>query len=118
MGWSLDSLRTLGFPPTGRGHLMVSLCRRMAGTAGLDFMGRRILCEKALAAEMVSCKLASYYLLLRYRACSGHSLTFDNFGFRVSYAQLYDSYLHLLARRCTTDEDEQSIEAPQPSAVP
>src|SRR6266704_1246709 len=111
MGWSLDSLRTLGFPPAGRGHLMVSLCRRMAGTAGLDFMGRRILFEKALAAEMVSCKLARYYLLLRARACRGHSLPIDNFGFRVPHAELYNSYLHLLAGSCTADEDEQPIEA-------
>src|SRR6266568_7395338 len=118
MGWSLDSLRTLGFPPTGRGHLMVSLRRRMAGTAGLDFMGRRILCEKALAAEVVSCKLARYYLLLRSRACSGHSLTIDNFGFRVSHAELYNSYLYRLAGRCAADEDEQTIETTQPSAIP
>jgi len=90
---------------------MVSLCRRMAGTAGLDLMGRRILCEKALAAEMVSCKLARYYLLLRARACRGHSLTIDNFGFRVPHAELYNSYHHLLARRCTADEDEQPIDA-------
>src|SRR5207245_8994488 len=83
MGWSLDRLGTLGFPPTGRGHLMVSFCRRMAGTAGLDFMGRRILCERALAAEMVSCKLAGYYLLLRARPCCGHSVSFDKFGFCV-----------------------------------
>ncbi len=67
---------------------MVSLRRRMAGTAGLDFMGRRILCEKTLAAEMVSCKLTRHYLLLRPRACSGHSLTIDNLGFCVSYAEL------------------------------
>jgi len=58
----------------------------MAGTAGLDFMGRRILCEKALAAEMVSCELAGYSLLLCSRACSGHSVSFDNFGFCVSYS--------------------------------
>jgi len=90
---------------------MVSFCRRMAGTAGLDFMGRRILCEKALAAEMVSCKLARYYLLLRARACRGHSLTIDNFGFRVPHAELYNSYHHLLAGGCTADEDEQSVEA-------
>jgi len=74
-------------------------------------MGRRILCEKALAAEMVSCKLARYYLLLRARACRGHSLTIDNFGFRVPHAELYNSYHHLLAGSCTTDEDEQSVEA-------
>ena len=82
----------------------------MAGTAGLDLVGRRILCEKTLAAEMVSCKLPGYYLLLRSRACSGHSLTFDNFGFCVPYAELYDSYPHLLAGRCTANKDEQSIE--------
>src|SRR6266516_3117841 len=110
MGWSLDSLRTLGIPPVGGGRFMVSFCRRLAGTAGLDFMGRRILCEKALAAEMVSCKLARYYLLLRCRACSGHSLTIDNFGFRVPHAELYNSYHDLLAGSCTADEDEQSIE--------
>ena len=90
---------------------MVSLCRRVARTPGLDFMGRRILCEEALAAEMVSCKLASYYLLLRCRACRGHSLTIDNFGFRVPHAELYNSHLHLLAGSCTADEDEQSVEA-------
>ena len=90
---------------------MVSLCRRLAGTAGLDFVGRRILCEEALAAEMVSCKLDRYYLLLRSRACRGHSLTIDDFGFRVPDAELYNSYLHLLAGSCTADEDEQSVEA-------
>ncbi len=67
---------------------MVSFCRRLAGTAGLDLVGRRILREKALAAEMVSRKLAGYALLLCSRVCSGHSLTFDNFGFCVSYAEL------------------------------
>src|SRR6266581_5332214 len=110
MGRSLDSLRTLGIPPVGGGRFMVSFCRRLAGTAGLDFMGRRILFEKSLAAEMVSRKLAGYYLLLCSRACRGHSLTFDNFGFCVSYAELYDSYFHLLARSCTANEKEQSIE--------
>ena len=97
---------------------MVSFCRLLAGTAGLDLMGRRILCEKALVAEMVSCELAGDVLLLCSRACSGYSVSFDNLGFRMSYAELYNSYLHLLARRCTADEDEQSIEATQPSTVP
>src|SRR5207245_9010331 len=109
MGWSLDRLGALGFPPTGRGHLMVSFCRRMAGTAGLDFMGRRILCERALAAEVVSCKLAGYYLLLRARPCCGHSVSFDKFAFYVPHAELYDSYFHLFARRATAAEDTRSM---------
>ena len=73
-------------------------------------MGRRILFEKTLAAEMVCCKLAGYALLLRSRACSGHSLTRDHFCFSVSYAKLYDSYPHLVAGRYILDEDEQSVE--------
>jgi len=90
---------------------MVPFCRLLAGTAGLDFMGGRILCEKALAAEMVSCKLAGYCILLRARACCGHSVSFDKFGFCVPHAELYNSHSHLFARRCTANEDEQSIEA-------
>src|SRR5712692_1662566 len=81
------------FLPLGE-DLMVSFCRLLAGTARLDLVGRRILREKALAAEMVSRELAGHYLLLRYRARSGHSLTFDNFGFRVSHAKLDNSCFH------------------------
>ena len=85
---------------------MVSLCRRVAWAAGLDFMGRRILREKTLVAKMVSCELAGYIPLLCSCACSGHSLTSDNLGFCVSYAQLYNSHFHLLARRSPTHEHE------------
>jgi hypothetical protein len=59
---------------------------------------------------MVSCKLAGYYLLLRARACSGHSVSFDKFGFCMPYAELYNSYSYLLAGSRTAYEDEQSIE--------
>jgi hypothetical protein len=59
---------------------------------------------------MVSCKLDGHYLLLRCRACRGHSVSFDNFGFCMPYADLYDSYFHLLARSCTANEKEQPIE--------
>ena len=85
---------------------MVSFCRSMAGSRRLDFMGRRILCEKALAAKMVSCEFDRYALLLRAGFCDSDSVTLDNFGFGVSYAELDDSHFHLLARRCSTDEDK------------
>jgi hypothetical protein len=64
-----------------------------------------------MAAEMVSCKLASHALLLRRRFCHSHSVTLDNFGFGVSYAELDNSHFHPLTGRCSTDENEQSIEA-------
>jgi hypothetical protein len=67
---------------------------------------------------MVSCKLDSHALLLRARLCDSHSVTFDNFGFGVSYAELDNSYFHLLTGRCSTDENEQSIEASEASAIP
>src|SRR5713101_2938788 len=111
MGRNLDCFWPLGLPPTGRGHFMVSFCGSLAWSGRLDFMGRRILCEEALAAEMVSCKLDSHALLLRRRLCSSHSVTLDNFGFGVSYAELDNSHFHLFTGRCPTDEDEQSIEA-------
>ncbi len=90
---------------------MVSFCRSMAWSRRLDLMGRRILCEKALAAKMVSCKLDSHALLLRARVCDSDSVTLDNFGFGVSYAELDNSHFHPLTGRRSTDEDEQSIEA-------
>src|SRR5712664_2926375 len=103
MGRGLDCLRPLGLPPIGRGHFMVSFCRRMAWTGRLDLVGRRVLCEEALAAKMVSRKLDSHSLLLRARLCSNHSVTLDNFGFGVSNTELDNSHFHLLTRRCSTD---------------
>src|SRR6267143_3684336 len=111
MGRSLDRFRSLGLPALGRGHFVVSFCRSVARSTRLDFMGRRILCEKALATKMVSCKLDSYALLLRSCLCSSHSLTLHNFGFGMSYPELYDSHPHFLAGRGSTDKNEQPIEA-------
>jgi len=89
---------------------MVSFCGSLAWSTGLDFVGRRILCEKALAAEMVSCKLDSHTFLLRASVCYSHPVTPDELGFGMSYADLDNSHFHLLTRRCSTDEDEQSVE--------
>ena len=89
---------------------MVSFCGSLAWSTGLDFVGRRILCEKALAAEMVSCKLDSHTFLLRASVCYSHPVTPDELGFGMSYADLDNSHFHPLTRRCSTDEDEQSVE--------
>src|SRR5713101_7751629 len=48
VGRGLDRLWPLGLPPPRRGRFMVSLCRSVARSRRLDFVGRRILCEKAL----------------------------------------------------------------------
>src|SRR5947209_19865408 len=106
MGRGPDCFWPLGLPPTGRGRFMVSLCGSLARSRRLDFVGRRILCEKALAAEMVSCKLDSQSLLLRTCPRNSHSVTLDNFGFGVSYPELDNSHLNLLTGRCSADENE------------
>jgi hypothetical protein len=67
---------------------------------------------------MVSCKLDSHALLLRARVCDSDSVTLDNFGFGVSYAELDNSYFHLLTWRCSADENEQPIEPSQATAIP
>ena len=85
---------------------MVSFCWSMAWSRRLDLLGRRILCEKALAAKMVSCELDSYALLLRTCICDSHPVTLDDLGLGVSDAELDNAHFHLLARRCSTDEDE------------
>src|SRR3989442_14212659 len=108
MGGGLDCFWALGLSPSGRGHLMVSFCGSVAWSRRLDFMGRRLLCEKALVAKMVSCKLDSHALLLRSRLCSSHSVTLDNFRFGMSYTNLDDSHPDLLSWGCSGDENEQS----------
>src|SRR5689334_11726309 len=102
--------RPVGVPPPRRRHFLVPFRRSVARSTRLDFMGRRILCRKALATEMVSRELASYTVLLRSRLCRSHFLTLDNFGFGVSYPELYNSNPDFLAWRCSTDKDQQSIE--------
>src|SRR2546425_11842120 len=118
MGRRLDCFWPLGLPPTGRGHFMVPFCGSMAWSRRLDLLGRRIPLEKALVAEMVSCKLDSHALLLRPRVCDSDSVTLDNFGFDVPYAELDNSHLHLLTGRCSADENEQPIEPSQATAIP
>ncbi|SRR6266568_3912295 len=110
MGGGLDRLWALGLPPPRRGRFMVSLCRSVAWSTGLDFVGRRILREKALAAEMVPRKLDSHTSLLRASVCYSHPVTPDELGFGMSYANLDNSHLHPLTRRRSTNEDEQSAE--------
>src|SRR6266571_4577787 len=106
MGWGLDRVWALGLPPTGRGRFMVSFCWSVARSGRLDFMGRRILREKALAAEMVSCKLDSHTFLLCAGVCYSHPVTPDELGFGVPYAKLDNSHLHLLTRRPPINENE------------
>src|SRR6266568_7291242 len=110
MGGGLDRLWPLGLPSPRRGRFMVSFCRSLARSGRLDFMGRRILREKALAAKMVPCKLDSHTSLLRASVCYSHPVTPDELGFSMSYPDLDNSHLHLLTRRRSTDEDEQSVE--------
>src|SRR5712691_3682974 len=116
MGGGLDRFWPVGLSPTGRGHFVVSFRGSMAWSRRLDFMGRRLLCQKTLVAKMVSCKLDSHALLLRPRLCSSHSVTLDNFRFRVSYPDLDDSHPDFLSRRCSADENEQPLEPGQATA--
>src|SRR6266568_7656654 len=110
MGGGLDRVWALGLPPAWRGRFMVSFCGSVARSRRLDVMGRRILREKTLATEMVPCQLDSHTSLLRASVCYSHPVTPDELGFGMSYAKLDNSHFHLLTRRCSTDEDEQSVE--------
>src|SRR5713101_9108869 len=118
MGRSLDRVWPLGLPSPRRGRFMVSFCRSVAWSTGLDLVGRRILREKALAAKMVPCKLDSHTSLLRASVCYSHPVTPDELGFGMSYADLDNSHFHLFTRKCSADEDEQSVETSQSSAIP
>ncbi len=106
MGRGLGGFWPVGISPIRRGHFMVPFRWSMAGSTGLDFVGRRILREKALATEMVSRKLDSDAFLLRTRLrCSG-SVTINNFRFSVSYSNLDNSHFHLVTGRRAADENQ------------